>query len=173
MTRKHAIRCLGVLVCCCAASLFCGCGVVNIAPESQVEKLVKEHGAALATEKWQKALRYYHPKMEWEREGTITKGAAAARGYVDSVRTIQGIDDFYTTIHRVKKLSETRVAVSVTFKAHRITSSMQLKFSNLAWNANMLWIRQGKQQGTKTVWKIARIVDTTQRKRETSTPGGV
>lgn len=153
-------------------ALACGgCGVVPVAPESFVQKRTREFGKALHEENWRAAARYCHKKMEWETQGRKLKGPDAIKGFLASVRDIRGRNEFYTNQHKVKKLSEEAVLSSVTYQAHIVQSSMQLKFSNLTWPATVLWVKQQTKDGRGN-WLIARIRETGPRARAKTSLGG-
>jgi len=137
-----------------------GCGVVAISPQSQVEKTIKAHSQAVNVGNWKLAATFYHKNFRWKTRATSVKGKGAVKGVLLSIKDIRGLDEFYTQTLSVKKLSDTKVAATVSFQAHLITSSMQMEFSNRSWRAKMLWVRVAPQ-----TWRIGIIEEVTPRRR--------
>jgi len=140
-----------------------GCGAVAISPESQVERAIKAHSKAINVGNWKLAATFYHKKFRWKTRSTSVKGTAAIKGFLRSIKNTQGLDEFYTQTLNLKKLSGSKVAATVSFQAHLITSSMQMEFSNRSWRAKMLWVKVAPQ-----TWRIGIIEEVSLRRRMSS-----
>jgi len=136
-----------------------GCGAVAISPESQVERAIKAHSKAVNVGNWKLAATFYHKNFRWKTRTTSAKGKGAIKGFLMSIKDLRGLDEFYTQTLNVKKLSNTKVAATVSFQAHMITSSMQMEFSNRSWRARMLWVKVAPQ-----TWRIGILEEMTLRR---------
>lgn len=172
MSSRFGCPCLGNLLVWAAALClpFCmgGCGIVPVAPESHVERNLEILDKAMSDGDWRRASSLLHSKMSYETASLSLKGSAAAKAFLKSIRDIQGMNEIHTSIHKMKKVNEDRVAVAATMQAHITLSSMALKFSNSTWQVKMLWVRVGSKN-----WKLASVKETSTRAHAQTNRGGM
>ena len=149
-------------------ALFCsaGCDVFVFSDEGMVKSQIKKYAKAIDEEKWRQAAQFHHAKSYWESGGKKLQGQAAVKGFLNSVKDVQGRDGFYVEVGKLKKLSDTRVVAQVEFRIHIVESAMALRFSKRSWRANMLWVKQDKK-----TWKIANLKETSARVKPLSPSG--
>ena len=137
-----------------------GCDALTFTPEGLVKFRIQTHSRAIAAKNWDKARSFYASEVQWQTSEFKKRGPDVAGEFLDSIRNIQACDNFFTDVHSIKKSSETRMVAHVTFQAHTVVSSMTMRYSNVFWDAKLLWIRQGA-----TNWKLAGIKELHPRKK--------
>lgn len=159
---KSAYR--GVLACFSAlvlAGVCVGCDSALFSVEGFIRSRIRSHAAAIAADDWRKASSFCAPNMDWISASARLRGQPAIDGFLDSIRAINARGNFMTTVHRVQKLADDRYVADVTFQAHITLSSMTLTYSNIVWQAKMLWVKDGPVS-----WKLAGIQELSPRTQE-------
>lgn len=147
----------------CAIMLCGGCDFLAVTDEQFVKNKVREHAeavtAAMSSRDWRGAAAFYDANVKWQQGTTTLQGRDAAKGFLASLNTIQGMDEFFTIVNSIGKLSPELIEAKVTFQAHIVLSSTELNYTNRFWEGRMGWVKRGPGK-----WQICYIIETTPRK---------
>lgn len=146
---RRVAACLSALV----LALVCmGCDSALFSIEGYIRNRIRAHAQAISADDWSRAAAFCAPNMEWITAGSRLGGQAAIDGFHNSIRAINARSALYTNVHRVQKIADDRYVADVTFQVHFTVSSMTLTYSNIVWQAKMLWVKDGPVS-----WKLAGI----------------
>ena len=157
-------------ICACAAALLCvGCDLLIVTAQGRVKSEIHDHALALSEEEWDEAAAFYAgEQMIWRTAAGSLSGQRAVDAFLTSVRKTPKRDGFYTEIHELKRLDKDRVMANVTLQIHIMDNSMTMDFSNVTFQAQILWVRHGAGS-----WKIHGISEVSPRVKGRSRRAGV
>ena len=140
-----------------------GCDIFDFfvfTDEGLVKNRIREQCEAITAKDWRKAAALYDTRFQWQQGNTVLKGKAGIKAFWKSIENIVNCDEFMAVVHEVKKTGPQKIVARVTFQAHVIESSMTMRYSNVTWEASMLWVKRGNAD-----WRIIYIKELSARKK--------
>lgn len=120
--------------------------------KGEIKRAIMGHAVAMGRSDWKRAASFCDSNMVWQAPGRKLRGRAAIQGYINSVRAIQNLDNYYIEIEELVRRSETKFGVIAVVRVPIVVSSITMDYRSLAWRAKMIMVKE-----KRGVWKISGI----------------